>query len=88
FFSLIGAAAPDFCLAIVAIVIFAVKLHVLPTSGTGTFWHWVLPVSVLFILPFGLILQVVRGSMISVMLSAPSAPWRASSPSWLQLGID
>ncbi len=70
FFSLIGAAAPDFWLAIVAIVIFAVKLHVLPTSGTGTFWHWILPVSVLFIRPFGLILQVVRGSMISVLSSA------------------
>ncbi|EJC83587.1 ABC-type dipeptide/oligopeptide/nickel transport system, permease component [Rhizobium leguminosarum bv. trifolii WSM2297] len=70
FFSLIGAAAPDFWLAIVAIVIFAVKLHVLPTSGTGTVWHWVLPVSVLFIRPFGLILQVVRGSMISVLSSA------------------
>ncbi|EJT02226.1 ABC transporter permease [Rhizobium sp. CCGE 510] len=70
FFSLIGAAAPDFWLAIVAIVIFAVKLHVLPTSGTGTAWHWVLPVSVLFIRPFGLILQVVRGSMISVLSSA------------------
>ncbi|NEJ93787.1 ABC transporter permease [Rhizobium ruizarguesonis] len=70
FFSLIGAAAPDFWLAIVAIVIFAVKLHVLPTWGRGTFWHWILPVSVLFIRPFGLILQVVRGSMISVLSSA------------------
>lgn len=70
FFSLIGAAAPDFWLAIVAIVIFAVNLHWLPTSGTGTAWHWVLPVSVLFIRPFGLILQVVRGSMINVLSSA------------------
>lgn len=70
FFSLIGASAPDFWIAIVAIVIFAVKLHWLPTSGTGTIWHWVLPVSVLFIRPFGLILQVVRGSMISVLSSA------------------
>ncbi|MGI2035372.1 ABC transporter permease [Rhizobium panacihumi] len=70
FFSLIGAAAPDFWVAIVAIVIFAVNLHVLPTSGTGSVWHWVLPVGVLFIRPFGLILQVVRGSMISVLSSA------------------
>ncbi|MEB2844194.1 ABC transporter permease subunit [Rhizobiales bacterium RZME27] len=70
FFSLIGAAAPDFWVAIVAIVIFAVNLHVLPTSGTGSVWHWVLPVAVLFIRPFGLILQVVRGSMISVLSSA------------------
>jgi peptide/nickel transport system permease protein len=42
----------------------------LPTSGTGTPWHWILPVSVLFIRPFGLILQVVRGSMINVLSSA------------------
>jgi peptide/nickel transport system permease protein len=70
FFSLIGASAPDFWLAIVAIVIFAVNLHWLPTSGTGTPWHWILPVGVLFIRPFGLILQVVRGSMINVLSSA------------------
>ena len=70
FFSLVGASAPDFWIAIVAIVIFAVNLHWLPTSGTGTIWHWILPVGVLFIRPFGLILQVVRGSMITA-LSAP-----------------
>lgn len=70
FFSLIGASAPDFWIAIVAIVIFAVNLHWLPTSGTGSAAHWVLPVAVLFIRPFGLILQVVRGSMISVLSSA------------------
>jgi peptide/nickel transport system permease protein len=70
FFSLIGASAPDFWVAIVAIVIFAVNFHWLPTSGTGTFSHWVLPVGVLFIRPFGLILQVVRGSMINVLSSA------------------
>ncbi|MEW9613204.1 ABC transporter permease [Shinella sp. S4-D37] len=70
FFSLIGASAPDFWLAIVAIVIFAVNLHWLPTSGTGSALHWILPVSVLFIRPFGLILQVVRGSMINVLSSA------------------
>jgi peptide/nickel transport system permease protein len=70
FFSLIGASAPDFWIAIVAIVVFSVNLGWLPTSGTGTVWHWVLPVSVLFIRPFGLIVQVVRGSMIST-LNAP-----------------
>jgi len=70
FFSLIGASAPDFWVAIVAIVVFAVNLHWLPTSGTGSAAHWVLPVAVLFIRPFGLILQVVRGSMISVLSSA------------------
>lgn len=70
FFSLIGASAPDFWIAIVAIVVFSVGLDWLPTSGTGTFWHWILPIAVLFIRPFGLILQVVRGSMISTLSSA------------------
>ena len=70
FFSLIGASAPDFWIAIVAIVVFAVGLGWLPTSGTGSPLHWVLPVAVLFIRPFGLILQVVRGSMINALSSA------------------
>lgn len=68
--SLIGASAPDFWVAIVAIVVFAVGLGWLPTSGTGSVWHWVLPIAVLFIRPFGLIVQVVRGSMISALSSA------------------
>jgi len=68
--SLIGASAPDFWIAIVAIVIFAINLGWLPTSGVGTPWHWVLPVAVLFIRPFGLIVQVVRGSMLSALQAA------------------
>jgi len=70
FFSLIGASAPDFWIAIVAIVLFSVNLGWLPTSGTGTVWHWILPVAVLFIRPFGLILQIVRGSMIAALNAA------------------
>ena len=68
--SLIGASAPDFWIAIVAIVIFAINLGWLPTSGVGTPLHWVLPVAVLFIRPFGLIVQVVRGSMLSALSAA------------------
>lgn len=68
--SLIGASAPDFWIAIVGIVVFSIGLGWLPTSGVGTPLHWVLPVAVLFIRPFGLVVQVVRGSMLSA-LSAP-----------------
>lgn len=68
--SLVGASVPDFWLAIVSIVIFAVNLTWLPTSGTGTIWHWILPISVLFVRPFGIIVQVVRGSMITALSSA------------------
>ena len=70
FTSLIGASAPDFWIAIVGITVFAISLGWLPTSGTGTVWHWILPIGVLFIRPFGLILQVVRGSMVQAFGSA------------------
>ncbi|MHA3979176.1 ABC transporter permease [Halovulum sp. GXIMD14794] len=68
--TLIGASAPDFWVAIVGILFFSVGLGWLPTSGTGTIWHWVLPIAVLFIRPFGLVTQVVRSSMITA-LNAP-----------------
>lgn len=70
FFSLIGASAPDFWIAIVAIVLFSVNLGWVPTSGTGSAAHWIMPISVLFIRPFGLIVQIVRGSMITALSSA------------------
>jgi peptide/nickel transport system permease protein len=68
--SLIGASVPDFWVAIVAIVVFSVNLAWLPTSGTGSLLHWILPIAVLFIRPFGIIVQVVRGSMIGALSSA------------------
>jgi peptide/nickel transport system permease protein len=68
--SLAGASAPDFWIAITAILLFAVTLGWLPTSGTGTPWHWIMPIAVLLIRPFGLLVQVVRGAMISALSSA------------------
>lgn len=68
--SLAGASTPDFWIAIVGILVFAVGLGMLPTSGTGTALHWIMPITVLMLRPFGLLVQVVRGTMISA-LSAP-----------------
>lgn len=68
--SLAGASAPDFWVAIVAILVFSVSLGLLPTSGTGSMLHWIMPIGVLMLRPFGLLTQVVRGSMMGV-LSAP-----------------
>lgn len=67
--SLAGASAPDFWVAIVAILLFAVTLGWLPTSGTGTIWHWIMPIGVLLIRPFGLLVQVVRGAMLNALAS-------------------
>ena len=65
--SLIGASTPNFWVAIVGVIIFAVTLGWLPTSGTGTPLHWVLPVAVLALRPTGVLVQVVRSSMVTAL---------------------
>lgn len=67
--SLAGASAPDFWIAVVGILVFAVSLGWLPTSGTGGFLHWIMPIVVLVLRPFGLLVQVVRGTMIGSLNS-------------------
>ncbi len=68
--ALAAASAPDFWVAIVAILTFSVSMGLLPTSGTGTTLHWIMPIGVLMLRPFGLLMQVVRGTMLGVLSSA------------------
>ncbi len=68
--SLGGASAPDFWLAIVCILVFAVWLRILPTSGSGGLEYWIMPVFIVALRPVALLTQVVRGAMISA-LSTP-----------------
>jgi peptide/nickel transport system permease protein len=70
FLSLIGGSAPDFWIAIVGILVFAVALGWLPTSGMGGIEYWIMPVIVVSLRPVAVLTQVVRGAMIS-SLSAP-----------------
>lgn len=70
FISLIGASTPNFWIAIVGVIVFSVGLGWLPTSGTGTALHWVLPVMVLCLRPTGVLVQVVRSSMMTALSSA------------------
>jgi len=67
-----SASVPDFWFAIMGVLVFAVTLNWLPTSGTDGMGAWVLPIATLLIRPFGVLVQVVRGSMVSA-LSAPYA---------------
>lgn len=83
--SLVGASAPDFWIAIVAIMVFSLSLGWLPTSGVGSVAHWILPMAVLFIRPFGLIVQVVRSSMLSALSSAYVKTARAKGVKNLRL---
>ncbi len=65
--SLAGASIPDFWFALMGVVVFAVVLGWLPTSGPGGPLHWVLPVLTLVLRPFGILVQVVRGAMIATL---------------------
>lgn len=83
--SMTAASIPDFWFAIMGVLVFGVSLGLLPTSGTiGGPEIWILPVATLLIRPFGVLVQVVRGSMVTA-LSAPyvkvarskgATPWR------------
>src|SRR5919198_445663 len=67
FLAILGQALPGFWVAIVSIFVFAVHWHILPTSGTGTPAHYVLPVLTLaFILLPGM-MRLVRSSMLDVL---------------------
>lgn len=67
FLAILGQALPGFWVAIVAIYVFAVHWHFLPTSGMGTPAHYVLPVLTLafFLLPG--MMRLVRSSMLDVL---------------------
>ena len=73
FIALIGQATPQFWLALVLILIFAVQLDVLPsaTKGSGSVWsqakYFVLPAAVLAFDPWATYLRLTRSSMLEVM---------------------
>ncbi|QPP07747.1 ABC transporter permease [Streptomyces bathyalis] len=67
--SMVAASVPDFWLAIVGVWIFAVTLGWLPTSGVTGHGIWILPIATLAVRPFGVLVQVVRGAMVSALSS-------------------
>ncbi|RWZ85070.1 ABC transporter permease [Glutamicibacter sp. HZAU] len=67
FTSMIAASIPDFWLAIVGIWVFAISLGWVPTSGVAGAAAWFLPVATLLMRPFGTLVQVIRGAMVSAL---------------------
>jgi oligopeptide transport system permease protein len=67
FLATIGAATPSFVLAVLLVLLFAVNLGLLPTSGWGGPKEAVLPVISLAALPVAYIARVMRSSMLEVM---------------------
>ncbi len=64
-----GASAPNFWVALTLISIFSVAWYLLPTSGTGGFLYWIMPITVLVLRPIGVLAVVVREAMITALAS-------------------
>jgi len=67
--ALVATAVPDFWIGIMGVLWFSVMLGWLPTSGTGGWQYWVLPVLALAARPTGILAQVVRGAMVQTLTS-------------------
>jgi peptide/nickel transport system permease protein len=68
--SVVASSVPDFWFALMSILLFAVTLNWLPTSGMDGAATFVLPILTLLINPIGVLSQVTRGEMVTA-LSAP-----------------
>jgi len=64
--ALFGISMPIFWLGLLLILVFAVKLHVLPSGGTGTFSHLILPAIALGSASAAVIARMTRASMLEV----------------------
>jgi peptide/nickel transport system permease protein len=65
--AVLGQSMPSFWLSIMLIFLFSVVLRVLPTSGTGSPAHYVMPVAVLTFLALPLRTRLMRSSMLEIL---------------------
>lgn len=86
--SLLGLSVPQFWLGLVFIVVFAVHLGWLPTSGSGSIRHLVLPALTLALPAAGRLAMIVRSSMIDEMNRQWVRTARAKGmPFWRTVGV-
>ena len=68
--SVLGFSTPNFFLGICLILLFAMVLQVLPSSGSATLWHLILPAFTLGTALAGQIARFTRSAMLEVMAKA------------------
>lgn len=66
-FAVLGQAMPLFWLDIMLIIIFAVKLRLLPASGAGSFKHVILPASGIAVSLLPILMRLTRSRMIEIL---------------------
>ncbi len=66
-FSTTGIAIPSFVVSTVLMLIFSVKLDLLPTYGLTSFKHYIMPVAALSLYPASYISRLMRTSMLEVL---------------------
>jgi ABC-type dipeptide/oligopeptide/nickel transport system permease component len=85
-FSSFGICVPVFWLGLMGILFFGVQFKWLPTSGSGTLLHVIMPSVVLALAPLGTIARLTRTSMIEVLANDYVRTARAKGLSeWLVL---
>jgi peptide/nickel transport system permease protein len=67
--SLAGACMPSFWLALMLIILFSVRLTVLPVAGRGGFNHLVLPTVTLAMAPMAVLARYTRSTMLEALTS-------------------
>jgi len=64
---LFGSSMPGFWLALLLMLLFSVKLNLLPASGTGSFQHWILPCFTAALMPITSMMRTTRSSVLEVI---------------------
>lgn len=66
-FATLGASIPNFVLGFLLIILFALTLHLVPTSGWGKPQQYVLPTITLAVLPTAFLARIARASVLEAM---------------------
>jgi peptide/nickel transport system permease protein len=83
-FGLLGQAMPNFWIGIILIMVFAVQLHWLPTSGIGGINKLILPAFALSWFSIAFVMRITRSAMLDVMDSEYIKTARTKgNPEWL-----